>query len=209
LRRKLATRSHPDYDSASPRKIWHSKAMTDELLRKIQHVLDRRITNEKQVVYLMVELRKLMDRENYKDPVLRTFSDWVVHTSLSYPKEGSAFLLDEFDHLITEMFEHKKKSNRLEHVSLTEFRLALHRCFQQFGLVGNFIKSDWKRFVQLYCSIVSECPIVFTASKNKLKYIKQVELTGVSRLHKEWKSVDWRLTFNDGKTMNWGFIIVW
>jgi hypothetical protein len=66
--------------------------MTDELLRKIQHVLDRRITNEKQVVYLMVELRKLMDRENYKDPVLRTFSDWVVHTSLSYPKEGSAFV---------------------------------------------------------------------------------------------------------------------
>ena len=34
LRRKLATRSHPDYDSASPRTIWHSKAMTDELLRK-------------------------------------------------------------------------------------------------------------------------------------------------------------------------------
>jgi hypothetical protein len=98
--------------------------MTDELLRKIQHVLDRRITNEKQVV-------------------------------------------------------------------------------------GNFVKNgaNWKTFIQLYCSIVSECPIVFTASKNKLKYIKQVELTGVSRFHKEWKSVDWRLTFHDGRTMNWGFVI--
>lgn len=183
--------------------------MTDELIRKIQHLLDRRITNEKQVVYLMVELRKLMDRENYKDPVLRTFSNWVVHTSLSYPQEGAAFLLSEFDHFITQLFEHGKKSNQLEHVSLTEFRVALHRCFRQFGLLNNFIEDEagWKKFIQLYCSVVSECPIAFSASKNKLKYIKQVELTGVSRLVNKWKSVDWRLTFHDGKTMNWRFVV--
>jgi hypothetical protein len=184
--------------------------MTDELLRKIQHVLDRRITNEKQVVYLMVELRKLMDREKYNDPVLRTFGNWIVHTSLSYPREGSTFLLDEFDHLMTDLFEHKRKSNQLNHISLTEFRVALHRCFQRFGLSGEFVKKrdDWKKFVQLYSSIVSECPIVFTASKNTLKYIKQVELTGVSRLGKQWRSVDWRLTLHGGKTINWGFILV-
>jgi hypothetical protein len=184
--------------------------MTDELLRKIQRVLEQRITNEKQVVYLMVELRKLMDREKYNDPVLRTFSNWVVHTSLSYPKGGSTFLLNEFDHLMTDLFEHKKKSNQLNHISLTEFRVALHRCFQRFGLSGEFVENGgaWRRFVQLYSSIVSECPIVFTASKIKLKYIKQVELTGVSRLGTEWRSVDWRLTLRDGKTLNWGFILV-
>jgi hypothetical protein len=40
----------------------------DEFSFKLQRLLDRRIRNEMQVVYLMVELRKLMDRENYKDP---------------------------------------------------------------------------------------------------------------------------------------------
>ena len=50
--------------------------MKDEILRKIQYVLDRRITNEQQVVYLMVELRKLMDRDGYKDSVVRTFCNW-------------------------------------------------------------------------------------------------------------------------------------
>jgi hypothetical protein len=54
--------------------------MKDELIRKIQGVLDRRITNEKQVVHLLVEIRKLMDRDKYNDPVLRTFSNWVVHS---------------------------------------------------------------------------------------------------------------------------------
>jgi hypothetical protein len=69
--------------------------MKDELIRKIQDVLGRRITNEKQVVYLLVELRKLMDRDNYKNPVLRTFSNWVVHTSLEVQREGSTFILTE------------------------------------------------------------------------------------------------------------------
>jgi len=56
--------------------------MKDELCSKIQAIIDRQIRKEMQVVYLLVEARKLMDRENYTDPVLRTFSNWVVHTSL-------------------------------------------------------------------------------------------------------------------------------
>jgi hypothetical protein len=50
--------------------------MTDELRKNIQHVLDRPIRNEMQVVYLLVELRKLLDRENYKDSLLRAFSNY-------------------------------------------------------------------------------------------------------------------------------------
>jgi hypothetical protein len=57
--------------------------MTDELVRKIQHLLHRRIRNEMRVVYLLVELRKLMDREKYNDPILKTMSNWVVHTGRS------------------------------------------------------------------------------------------------------------------------------
>jgi hypothetical protein len=184
-------------------------AMTDELLRKIQGVLNKRITNEGKVVYLMVELRKLMDRENYTDPVLRTFGDWVVHIGLTRSK-GSEFILNEFDHLMIELFDQNRKSNQLTHISLTGFRVALHHCFKEFGLTDNFIKDskNWKRFVQLYCVIVAECPITFKASKSNLKYIKQVEITGVSRYKDEWRSIDWRLTMHDGRTMNWGFLLL-
>lgn len=181
--------------------------MRDELLRKIQHVLGKRITNELQVVYLLVELRKLMERDSYKDPVLRTFSNWVVHTSLENRAEGSTFILSEFDYFIAELFERKKQSPHLEHISLGAFREALVRCFEHFGLAATFVTNgaEWKKFGTLYCLIVSECPIVFTASKVKLKYIKQVELKGIQRgvLVKEWPVVHWRLTFHDGRTMNW------
>jgi hypothetical protein len=183
--------------------------MKDELLRKVQHVLDRRTTREMQVVYLLVELRKLMDRDDYKDPVLRMFSNWVVHTSLDKRAEGSTFILSEFDHYIAELRERKRTSHQLQHISLGAFRDALFLCFQHFGLSAKIVTdvAEWKRFSKLYCLIVSECPIVFTASKARLKYIKQVELTGIvpGVLVKEWPIVQWRLTFHDGKKQNWGF----
>lgn len=183
--------------------------MKSELLRKIQLVLDRRITNEMQVVYLLVELRKLMDRDDYKDPILRTFSNWVVHTSLENQAEGSTFILSEFDHFVAGLYERKRQSPRLQHISLGAFREALVRCFEHFDLSAKFVKNiaQWKRFSKLYCLIVSECPIVFTASKKELKYIKQVELRGVGpgALVKEMPIVRWRVMFRDGKTQNWGF----
>jgi hypothetical protein len=156
--------------------------MKDELIRKIQHVLDRRITNEKQVVYLLVEVRKLMDRDQYKDPILRTFSNWVVHTSLENKAEGSTFILTEFDHFAEELIERQQMSNQLTHISLGAFRKALLHFCRHFGLTAKHITTlgEWKKFSSLYCSIVSECPIVFSASRMQLKYIKQVELTRIS-----------------------------
>lgn len=183
--------------------------MRDELCFKIQKLLDRKIRNEMQVVYLLVELRKLMDRENYKDPVLRTFSNWVVHTSLENKAEGSTLILKQFDSFMVELYERKRMFQDREHISLGSFREALTKCFGYFKLSAKFVNqlAEWKTFFKLYCSIVSECPLVFTASKEDLKYIKQAELTGVARgpIVKEWPVIEWRLTFHDGSTHNWGF----
>ena len=74
---------------------------------------------------------------------------------------------------------HKDK----EHISLGSFREALTGFFKHFHLNASFLKDlkELKIFFSLYCSIVSECPLVFTASKEKLKYLQKAELTGVSR----------------------------
>jgi len=82
--------------------------MTDELKTKIQNLLDRRVTNEFKLVYLLVELRKLMDREKYKDPILRMFANWVVHTSLELRADGSTLVLKEFDDFMIELLDNKR-----------------------------------------------------------------------------------------------------
>jgi hypothetical protein len=183
--------------------------MKNELIQKIGNVLAKRITNEKQVVYLLVEIRKLMERDGYKDEILKTFSNWVVHTSLDRKADGSTFILREFDHLIGEIFERKTELKQVEHISLSALRNALSRLCSHFGFVAMCLSSliEWKKFARLYCMIVSECPIVFKASRVDLKYIRQVELIRLSRgiVVREWPVVDWRITLRDGTIWNWGF----
>src|ERR1017187_5768440 len=172
--------------------------MTDELLDKIQRLLHRQIRNEMQVVYLLVELRKLMDRDNYLDPLLRTFTNWVVHTGLETPREGSTLILTEFDEFIRDIFEEHKKMVSPEHLNLMTFYGALAKCFEHFKLTARFTSSgtDWKRFTKLYCAIVGDCPIVFKASKTQLKYVKQVELVKTNRglIVRGLPDVQWKLT---------------
>jgi hypothetical protein len=182
--------------------------MKDELLRKIQGILDLQITTEMQVVYLMVELRKLMDREKYKDPMLRTLCNWVVHTSLERD-EGSRLVLTEIDDQMARVHERNESVPSFERLSFGAFRAALGQCFDGFGLSAKFIKdkSEYERFVGLYSSIVSECPILFSASKTKLKYVKSVKLEGIEQdiFFDGWPVLQWRVTLINGREMGWAF----
>jgi hypothetical protein len=183
--------------------------MKDELLTKIQGVLDLPITTEMQVVYLLVELRKLMDRAKYEGPVLRTLCNWVVHTDLANKAEGSRLVLTEIDAQMVRVLERNESIPSFEHLSFGAFREALGQCFDSFGLSAKFItdKSEYERFVGLYSSIVSECPILFSASKTKLKYVKGVKLEGIEKdiIFDGWPVLQWRVTLTNGREMSWAF----
>jgi hypothetical protein len=206
-------REELDRDIPSPPLPWdwseYTFGMKDELLTKLQGVLDQQITTEMQVVYLLVELRKLMDRVTYKDPVLRTLCNWVVHSSLEQPGEGSRLVLTEIDDQMVRVLEHNGSVPSFEHLSFGAFRSALGQCFETFGLSAKFIKDkiEYQRFVGLYSSIVSECPIFFSASKTKLKYVKNVKLEGIEKdiIFDDWPVLQWRVTLTNGREMNWAF----
>jgi len=99
-----------------------------------------------------------------------------------------------------------------KHLSPGTFRVALINCFNHFGLRATFVTDadQWKKFSMFYCSIVGDCPIVFTASKLALKYVTKVELEGIQRGTKmgKWRTVPlagWKLTLTDGSMHNWAF----
>jgi hypothetical protein len=125
--------------------------MKDELCSKIQAIVDRKIRKEMQVVYLLVEARKLMDRENYTAPVLRTFSNWVVHTSLENRADGSTLILKQFDSFMAQLYERQLMHKDKEHISLGSFREALTGFFKHFHLNASFLKDlkELKIFILL------------------------------------------------------------
>ena len=59
-----------------------AREMTGELLEKIHKTLETGINEEKDLVYLLVETRKLIERKKYRDGIIKSYSDWIVHTKL-------------------------------------------------------------------------------------------------------------------------------
>src|SRR5438128_11680085 len=108
--------------------------MRDELLKKIEHTLSEGISTEKDLVYLLVEVRKLMDRENYIDAVIRSFTNWIVHAELKQEREGTTDLLKEFDEVVRLKKEQGKGSLYPPHCSFENFRRNLHGLLEIYHL---------------------------------------------------------------------------
>jgi hypothetical protein len=69
--------------------------MLPEIIDKLYAHLSRPISDEPDVVYLMVEIRKAMDRQNSASRYrgLRLFSNWVAHILLEHKSNSAEHLL--------------------------------------------------------------------------------------------------------------------
>jgi len=181
--------------------------MQDELLRKINDALSSAITTEMQVVYLLVEIRKLLDRDNYTQPTIRSFSNWVVHTSLEHKAEGTTQVLQEFDECVSLTIEENKGPGTFpQHYSLRNFRDGLQTFLAAYTLPTQLTDDDttWQTFCRLYSDVVSDCPITLTASRVALNYIDKVELVTNMRLpdgYQQLPLLDWKVTLKSGRVM--------
>lgn len=173
--------------------------MKDEIIEKIRGVLDRPFTQEMQVVYLLVEVRKLILREKYQDGLLMTFCNWAVHEELTLPRPGPTLVLKELEELVARAEEGKEPSKPLEQVSGAGFRESLTRFFATFDLPQELTNNadDWRRFTNLYSSVVTECPISYTASRQELKYVQKADLQRI-----QGAALAWRITLKDGRVRN-------
>jgi hypothetical protein len=178
----------------------------DSLLEKLASTLSMGLETEQAVVYCLVEIRKLADRDNYIDHHLKMFCNWVVHTSLAQRGEGSTLLLKAFDDEIIRARENGKSIGSSALFQFGTFRQSLNSFLTHFALPKETVdvEAKWRTFIMLYSSIISECPLVFTASKLPLKYISSVELLKAPRF--TWSinnllvhRLRWKLIFKDGK----------
>ena len=86
----------------------------DVLIQKIGDTIVAGIESEQAVVYLLVEIRKLADRDKYRDSVLRMFCNWIVHAELANKGEGSTLFLAAVDKEIDDALARNKSINSLD-----------------------------------------------------------------------------------------------
>src|SRR5204862_3269032 len=104
------------------------------LLTKIRDRLLQRILTEANLVYLLVELRKLMERDGYKDTSIKSFCNWIVHTELTQAGGGTTDLLAEFDEAVRIVIEENRGWPFPQHYSFRRFRQNLKMLFSNYKL---------------------------------------------------------------------------
>lgn len=195
--------------------------MEPELVTKIRHALKAGIETEQAVVYVLVEIRKLCDRAQYADPLLRVFCNWVAHTDLGNRGEGSTEILKAVDDKVAIAREKGLALGSCPVFRFETFRQSLRTFLTEFKFPLELVTTEavWRRFIMLYASVVGECPILYTASKVPLKHIASIELRNRRKWRIEIKGLpvtrlQWKLTYKDGSYQNistWGdrFTVIW
>jgi hypothetical protein len=167
--------------------------MTEEIIRKLTDELNKGITSEAQVVYLMAGIRKLIERDELGEDysVLKFHCDWVLHSKL----EGRA--AREVLHLFDKAEDIKRKNGipfeelpadirrRIDRVSkLDYFETEMASFLERYKLPPLTVhRSDgWPYFVHLYTRVVQDIPLVIAGPRTQVhrepvpppKYIMQV-----------------------------------
>jgi hypothetical protein len=141
-----------------------------EIIRKLTAELDRGITTEPQVVYLMAGVRKLLEQQQATEQYeyLKFYCDWVLHPELGGPMAQK--ILKLFDEVAGHLREGAQLQGLPPHLrseidrisKMTPFQNELNGFLQTNGLpILDDTRSDgWMRFLRLYANVVEDCPLV-------------------------------------------------
>lgn len=147
---------------------------------KINREFDTEIVTEKQVVYILVEARKLLEQQGTLKsfPAFNLCSDWAVHPKLN--RASAQIVLRYFDSYETEFLKsgvtvaESKLQPLLDFMSHKKFREEFIQATASHGVRVDRMASDefWGKFIQQYSAVVQDCPL--EAQANTTKFVDHV-----------------------------------
>jgi len=150
--------------------------MINDIQNKLKNYLQYRypFRNERDVVYFLVEIRKIIEKEKtYKYyPIVSFYCDWIVHPQIDHKKTISNIL-----HLLKLIEEGKGYVGMSELYSMSAFRENMSS-FLTNKKIKDFTKNeqDWRRFFINLKNILVEQPIVISEEiDSKIAFIKYVD----------------------------------
>ncbi len=195
--------------------------VTNAIIQKLQDEFKIPIERESQVVYILVETRKLLDAEpkdiKNKYVTLQFFCDWALHVKLR--KYNAGMLLKSFDIAYARrgadgMMLAEDQQRLQEKVSLIEFTRELVDVLEGYGIALSSLTGPqaWFKFLELYLSIIKDCSLDYTDDQISLNHINQVVVSifDVPEAVRKMKpdvympfGVDWQFFFKGEFVFHW------
>ena len=133
----------------------------DEIIAKLKTALSEPIEKECHVVYILVEIRKLLDRLKDKNtPLLYFYTNWVLHEEISKKISMPAIhhLLDEIEQTLL----NKKYDSGavIKIIDFEEFCNEIGIFLTKFNMQNPFTdRRYWDNFRGFFVDILVDCPL--------------------------------------------------
>ncbi len=150
--------------------------MKAAIVEKLNHELNQQIISERQIVYILVEARKLLEQQGTLDAfgAFKLCSDWAVHPYLD--RQPAQLILQYFDAYEE---EHRKSGIGVKEYNFAplsdflcykHFRQELVDALSPHGVAVNTLADDhfWRTFIVYYTSVIEDCPLKAKAAKTQL-----------------------------------------
>ena len=148
-----------------------------EIVGKLDDFLNKHapFTEECHVVYTLVEIRKVLDRDNNrKYPILRFYCNWSVHTDKDSTQEMEAIMKDIYQGVEEQIANPalvgmNGKPKIIGFMYMEDLQTEMAKFLQEYNLpVSLTEKTNWLEFIKLFVKILADQPI-----KNPCAGIKQ------------------------------------
>src|ERR1700690_474579 len=159
--------------------------MTDDILRKLGAELIEPVTTERQVVYILCQVRKIVDRDPNKQrwKSLKLYCDWAMHPDLTYDNRTRPFIQEIETWLLATLSPEGTGADEAQNaaiqrlVYLDGFRDDLHRFLDEQGLPNDLTVNDsrWNRFLAQYGGVIQDGSLVYSGTD--LQLVKQMTFT--------------------------------
>lgn len=133
--------------------------MENEIISKLKLALSEPIEKECQVIYILAETRKLLDRLRDKTilSVLRFYDNWALHIEIDKTSAVRP-LLEKIENEI--LRGNKNIWGIMELVDFEEFRKEIGIFLSKFNINNPFIDINyWRNFRKVLVGILVDCPL--------------------------------------------------
>jgi len=121
-------------------------------------------TEEFHVVYLLVETRKMLDRDNSrKYPILRFYCNWCVHTDKDSTAEMESIMKGIYRDIVTEIQNPALKNGKVKIIGfmyMEDLQVEMENFLKEYQLPNPLVsKENWLALVSLLVKILADQPI--------------------------------------------------
>ena len=183
--------------------------MKPAIITKINQVLSKPFKSEMQVVYLLVELRKLIELEkaSKRFPALNFFCRWALHSKGK--GVGADRILVRFDGLPEKIKANPGVStwDELQEIrntiNFSRFQSDLAKFMDKQEIISSLWTDPflWSDFLTLYIQVIENCPLVLSpTSKTILKSYSHLNVELINHPVRPTELyVMWTMLDSDGK----------